>query len=491
MSSFSIPGVLAAASQFFADLLPNSELELDVCVSVELTFEEMSCVLEYIYSGKFQCLLQQRENILGILKDFGINIPNIFVPESASKQPAGKAKLPDPKPTSKVVQKDVIATEKTRSIEIVENRQKKFENCTDPLNSNFAPTSLSEKNGPKKAPLWKIANPKQSTIQLKKKTKLSNGNKRPNVFKTKDTNNKNFPVSKYKPLLPKPDVHISNNPATTPALGLPGEPLSLQSPILLLTKSYCQKTKQVEEVLPSNNSKSRGYVNNDGSEINTKKNPEIDDPLVKIVPDKEAISLQLPGPIQSTLSRKDSPTSDPLRTCPDGHFGSDCPRAHGDHDYFKVGEPHKSLTVTEGQPVGCNPPTSLISPSQRACSNPNDVSHPQIINQGIVGFIIKQSEIQNINQINRNVHILLNPPLNPPIYSILPERFPEQAVLKGQPSSKSGMSDEETIEDKDDFVLAENFLKAENKRRRLLKKKLQLMNRQLVRLYYYIVFTKQ
>ncbi|XP_045036842.1 uncharacterized protein LOC116935930 [Daphnia magna] len=38
--------VLAAASRFFSILLPDCELDLDVCISIDLSFEELFCVLE-------------------------------------------------------------------------------------------------------------------------------------------------------------------------------------------------------------------------------------------------------------------------------------------------------------------------------------------------------------------------------------------------------------------------------------------------------------
>lgn len=67
---------MAAASPFFAALLPDCELELDVCVSVDLGFEEMFCVLEYIYCGKLLCSAQNKEKILSILKEFEVFVPD-------------------------------------------------------------------------------------------------------------------------------------------------------------------------------------------------------------------------------------------------------------------------------------------------------------------------------------------------------------------------------------------------------------------------------
>ena len=82
-------GVLAAASSFFAALLPDCELELDVCISTDLTCEEMFCVLEYIYSGKLLCSAEIKDRILSILKDFNIFVPNrLYDPDKSQNDSA-------------------------------------------------------------------------------------------------------------------------------------------------------------------------------------------------------------------------------------------------------------------------------------------------------------------------------------------------------------------------------------------------------------------
>ncbi|KAI9565271.1 hypothetical protein GHT06_009056 [Daphnia sinensis] len=68
--------VLAAASRFFSTLLPDCELELDVCISIDLSFEELFCVLEYIYSGKLLCSVKSKDRILSILREFDIFVPD-------------------------------------------------------------------------------------------------------------------------------------------------------------------------------------------------------------------------------------------------------------------------------------------------------------------------------------------------------------------------------------------------------------------------------
>ncbi|XP_045025148.1 LOW QUALITY PROTEIN: claspin-like [Daphnia magna] len=68
--------VLAAASRFFSILLPDCELDLDVCISIDLSFEELFCVLEYIYSGKLLCSVKSKDRILSILKEFDIFVPD-------------------------------------------------------------------------------------------------------------------------------------------------------------------------------------------------------------------------------------------------------------------------------------------------------------------------------------------------------------------------------------------------------------------------------
>ena len=68
--------VLAAASPFFARLLPDCELESDVCVTTELTYDDMFCVLEYVYSGKLLCPTDSRNRLQEVLRQFQIVVPD-------------------------------------------------------------------------------------------------------------------------------------------------------------------------------------------------------------------------------------------------------------------------------------------------------------------------------------------------------------------------------------------------------------------------------
>lgn len=443
-----IPGVLAAVSPFFANLLPDSELELDVCISVELTFEEMSSVLEFIYSGKTQFLLQNKERILGILKDFGI------LPTNMRKR-----------------KEDVINIEET--VQVTENRPTESVNSVESILPHKLPSKTNEPNNqviPKTVKV--LPNLKQTNRQLEKNKNHLDGNKRLKVLKTMDTKTKYVSTIKYKPLLPKPDGNISNNPATTPtptpSLSLPSNPSSLKPPILLPMKSNSNlpSTQRVEKTLLTNSNKNQCLVNNLSETRTTRKNQETDNLPTPNVSNKEAVASQLPN--KSTLGQG--------RAC----------------DSVERVEPDCSLkTPAEQQSSVSDPSTSLISMPPRVYSHLKDVSHPPS-NQNIAGVVIKQSDIQNLNQSNGNIHILLNaipnPPLNPSVnplfYSILTHPFPGQAViLNGQPPSINEINAEETI-DKDDFILAHNFLKAELKRRRVLKKKLVWMNRRFVQLNY-------
>jgi len=68
--------VLAAASPFLASILPDCELENDVCITTELLYDEMFCVLEYIYSGKLLCSADNKEKMLNILQEFKVYVPS-------------------------------------------------------------------------------------------------------------------------------------------------------------------------------------------------------------------------------------------------------------------------------------------------------------------------------------------------------------------------------------------------------------------------------
>lgn len=502
---------MAAASSFFADLLPDDDLELNICISVELTFEEMSCVLEYIYSGTFQCLLQNKEKVLGILKDFGI-----FVPEHALRQ---NSKLIS---TSKVIQKDAVDIEEVGSVENIENRRTEAINCTNSVDSTLARAPLSKTNGPNNAFVSKLTNVKETTIQLEKNQNLVHENNRSKALNTStNTKNRNFPISNNKPLHPKPDVNISNNPTTSLALRR-SDPPSSKTPIILLRKSTSNfhKTQQTAKILPNNINANRGLVN--GSGETTSKSKEIDNLVVQNAPNKEAVTLKLPEfiPSESTLFQKNSRTIDPLRTygcetC-SGIYSSSEPNVC---QSVELDEPHSLLTTPEEQSLICDPPSLLISQPRRVYSRLKDVSRPKN-KQNAKGLILRKYAIQNIKKFNGKVHILLNtpnkpvnppvnppvnlsvnPPLNPPVNSsinppvnppinkrvnppvnsIQPEQFPDQdVILIEKPPPKKRARDETTIEDADDLILAQNFLKAERKRGQLLKDKLRWTERRSV-----------
>lgn len=65
--------MLAAASPFFASILPDCRQEKEFFISVEYTYEELFSVLEYVYSGILMCSEGNREQILGIFTELGIN----------------------------------------------------------------------------------------------------------------------------------------------------------------------------------------------------------------------------------------------------------------------------------------------------------------------------------------------------------------------------------------------------------------------------------
>lgn len=70
---------MAASSKFFASLLPEGELENEICIFTELLYSELFCILEYIYSGKLLCSIQQKDEILSLLKEY-----QVFVPDNLS-----------------------------------------------------------------------------------------------------------------------------------------------------------------------------------------------------------------------------------------------------------------------------------------------------------------------------------------------------------------------------------------------------------------------
>lgn len=80
-----LSGVLAAASPFFAKILPDCQQEEDFVITVEYTYEELFSVLEYVYSGRLVCSGEKRERILSLFQELKINM----TPQSTVQQSSG------------------------------------------------------------------------------------------------------------------------------------------------------------------------------------------------------------------------------------------------------------------------------------------------------------------------------------------------------------------------------------------------------------------
>ena len=72
-------GVLAASSQFFASFLPQGELENEICISTDLLYSELFCILEYMYSGRLMCTFEKKDEILKLLKEYQV-LTNLLKP---------------------------------------------------------------------------------------------------------------------------------------------------------------------------------------------------------------------------------------------------------------------------------------------------------------------------------------------------------------------------------------------------------------------------
>ena len=75
---------MAASSKFFASLLPEGELENEICISTELLYSDLFCILEYIYSGKLLCSLQKKDEILSLLREYQVFVPDNLTTAAAS-----------------------------------------------------------------------------------------------------------------------------------------------------------------------------------------------------------------------------------------------------------------------------------------------------------------------------------------------------------------------------------------------------------------------
>lgn len=70
-------------SPFFASLLPDGELDADICITVEWLHKDVFAVLEYIHSGRLMCSIQRKNRLLKILRQL-----QIFVPDELQEEPA-------------------------------------------------------------------------------------------------------------------------------------------------------------------------------------------------------------------------------------------------------------------------------------------------------------------------------------------------------------------------------------------------------------------
>lgn len=470
---------MAASSPFFAALLPNSELELDVCISIDLTFEEMFCVLQYIYSGKTFCALKIKERILSILKDFGI-----FVPENVQKQKRcnlqetvaehhGIIEIAEIRSSNEAVTDN-------NKVQVIERSR-----STPSIDSTFIHMSPSNQTN---KPNDTLEPPEKTAIQCEQNRNLLT-EKHSKPLKPINKKTQNLLASKYRPLLPKPDLKNCYSPDTTPSQDSRDtsyDVCSSKSPILLLMKptSSYHETKQIEKTPSANRNENRCLVNVLGNKTKmASNNQEINDLVVQNVTDKESVTLQLPGHISNETNSSNTYSLPAHQET--GAYGINssiepvCESVEVDDDH------NYSLRTNKAQSaLVCNPPIPtphLVSTPQLVYSHLKDVSGLQR-NQNIAGLIIKTSDIQNINGCN-GIHILLNG--NPPsVYPVFPQLIPEQTIsLEGEPTSKNGVCEEESIEDKNDLILAQNFLNAEKKRKRFLQKKYLWTNRRFAQLY--------
>jgi hypothetical protein len=483
-------GVLAAASPFFAALLPDSELELDVCISIDWSFEDVFCILEYIYSGKLLCSVQSKDRILGILKEFGVFVPGHL----QSSGPSGR--IEDNEPEVEIIIEEANASHKTSEDNGKTHSDNSLTASSDHLHVFVSKELIS----------------KESIIPVTNQ----------NAFRQEENVHEKF-VSTLKIYSNKSKAQTSMKTpiVNTDSLGSEtcGETVKvaeLHSHLKnsIISKVICQSSSLEEP--PS------GYMPSDIEAITIKNHPtpnrfdiyEVvaeDDWTVQQVPDRQTVTLQFPklspdstnshpkelehNLIKSTVTHCNASTY-PL---PLYHSHTWCYGVYTPFDpdvtSLEMGQYDDPLSINKGQPfihdwTSFKQPTFLVSRPQRVYSRREIVRQTSNNNKGV----LKLNDIQNMKAHKGKIHVTLNG--KPLVQPMLPQLFHGGSDFENGQSSELNQSRinrrpnnvpniTESDNDKIDLALAKHFLQEEVRIKQKLHMRIRMFSERLTQYLYF------
>lgn len=487
---------MAAVSPFFASLLPEGELELDVCISVDWTFEDMFCVLEYIYSGKLLCSIQSKERILSILNDFGI-----FVPDNLQQQHS----RPQPEDKRNNISNTITANcEKPMNIVVQtlqDNRIGAGNNASTSNSSVRLPTSINKntENVSSKSKKLSTSNQKKVTQVEKENTRVNNS-----LTMKMDVRLRNPPLT-YRAIFPKANVSFALSSDIT------------ELPSHLKDHSYdvTTTTPPPHQESSSNLLKPEaGTVQTNEGSVQTA--PSIAQFTLQELPDKEAVTLQLPAQFvdefalfkgrntrQINRSFQRYAPNYPLTTYFSDTWG---------HGIYSTLKPNSRVTLVDQQKNRTvareehsvfpnripfqQQPTSVISRPRQTYSRHKNIiggTCQQLNQRNVEVSVVKRHPTQNTEPHTQKISTEVNgqqsahtaQPLQ--LHHFLfdnvfrsDQQTPERTVKEIKQQCKI-IDEEESNENNVDLMLAKYYFKAEHRRKRVLRNKIRRLEKQLAK----------
>ena len=471
---------MAAASPFFASLLPDCELELDVCISTDLSFEEMFCVLEYIYSGKLLCSVKSKDRILSILKDFEICVPD-HLHSSGFCARNEKDETEVEIIIEEASERENTSTEEARS-------QMGPEHTSD-VNSTHLQLLLVEEDLITPEPTVNISRQMTFEIEEKPTEKLSNALK---MYSNKSKSQ----ITSKTPLLNSETSKPFDRDSNSKDLDI-----ATTQPASKIGKSITTSKSSSNEIV---------VVNNNGLRWNGLDICEVaeDEWTVQQMPDRETVTLQLPTQFFSGTNNYPKELEHSIIKRPASQCNSSTYPLYLYHSItwcygiYTPFEPDVGFSLEVGQqfddPLAANKgqtlvhdwtsfrqPTFLVSRPQRVYSR-REVKFRERPNQSKA--VLKLTDIQNMKAHNGKIHVTLNG--QPLVQHTLPQLFHgggdygdgqlvESNYQRTGRRSTTTASILESDDDKIDLALAKHFLQEEVRIKQKLQMRIRMFSERL------------
>lgn len=497
---------MAATSPFFAGLLPKNELEMEICISIELTYDEMFCVLEYVYSGKLLCPSQNKDKILSILKDFGIFVPTLHQQVSLNFQSMEGT-------NNELISQSEVVANNCSQVSIPAGSSIGLLHYLPIPNFSVLPIPPIGKNGNL------VLNSNLSAhnnIMNQLESNQNNSQDRqtntPIISKTiGEVKNKSV-VKKNRRLLPKPSINFINiSPSLTCGIQTSAQNLALKPSVLLVQPDHASyKPTLFETTVPATD---KAFSLNNTKNLTIQTVRDIQDKfIIQTKPKREDVTLILPSQILNhSRPLKDANSRSVPNNCSlfprdsiyqlsdyhtdTWHLGIYSPYGHGygpadmeqtDTTFAMNSNVEKNQSLTPSEMPSAQQPTFLTAKTKHVYSRFKTISslanQQKIINRkNVAGLIIKTSDIETVKECKGKLHILLKQ-LGKPTQEqhISTNQIIENQLAQQIQRKNGGMNNsEDTSEDKDDLIQAKKILSAENEKKRFLRKKFKRLDRQL------------